>query len=161
MNDSSDKIRGVVIPVTTVLTVIGVLVYVIYWGVTLFQGVSLIGALAAVLGSIAIAYSGYIAVALWEAIADIVDNTSLMTKRLIKISSDIATNEPAEKQKSASRASSSDVSEEYDEHVRELLTKRRELYVLFKSDGLTSAGKEEVLRQLKEIDSELKKVKAQ
>ena len=161
MKDSSDKIRGAVIPVTIALTVIGVIIYIIYWVATLFHGLSLTGIFAAVLGSAAIACAGYFAVAFWEAMADIVDNTSLMTKRLIKISNDITVNEPAGKQKSVSRASGSDVSAGDDEHVRELLMRRKELYDLFKGDGLTSAGKEVVLKQLKEIDGELKKAKSQ
>ena len=158
MNDSADKIRNVVIPVVIIATVLIEIACLIYGVSLVLTEFSLLRLIALILVLVGVPFGGYIMVAFWQALADIVDNTSMVSKRLAKMANGTAENDSAEKKKSAAILSDPGLSEKYDSHTLELLNKRKELFDRFKNGGLTAIEKEEVLMQLKEIDSELKRV---
>ena len=97
---------------------------------------------------------------IWEVMADVVDNMSVISKSSEKLSDIFEKSSSAEKGKIAvSKQKTVDMMDQYDERLKALLLKRKSLIELFNSDELTIEKKAEVYKQLQEIDIELKKRK--
>lgn len=165
MNGSSEKIRHIVIPITWVSTIIAAIGYLIYSLSIIFDiehktGAKLTELLSSVIIFLIIIFSGYFVTVIWEVMADIVDNMSVISKSSEKLSAVFEINSSAERGKTVvSKHKTVETMDQYDERLKALLLKRKSLIELFNSDELTIEKKAEVYMQLQEIDTELKKRK--
>ena len=165
MSGSSMKIRHIVIPITWVLTIIGAIGYLIYDVSIMVEsehkiGIILVDLLYTGFRLVGIVIAGYFLTVVWEVIADVVDNMSVISKSSEKLSDIFEKSSTAEKEKKVvSKQYTVDGMDQYDERLKALLLKRKSLIELFNSDELTIEKKAEIYKQLQEIDTEIKKRK--